>query len=118
MRGALAGKKLRDEFEGSDKDKIDEAVQDTLNWLDKKRLALMDEVEAKQKELESVVSPITMKLYRAASCGSEPEAHGSERKGEDSMGNCCFTMRTLAEEKRQDGCSCVHWDVTEKAVRD
>eukprot|EP00969_Alexandrium_andersonii_P086901 3833006-Alexandrium_andersonii.AAC.1 len=69
MRGALVGEKLRGEFEGSDKDNIYEAVQNTLHWIEEKRLALKDEVEAKHKELEGVASPIMSKLYRAASRG-------------------------------------------------
>merc|ERR1712187_80564 len=51
------------------KKKIEKAVQDTLDWLDKNQLAEKDEFEAKQKELESVVNPIMMKVYQAAGDG-------------------------------------------------
>merc|ERR1712242_681932 len=56
-------------IEGGDKDKIEKAVQDTLDWLDKNQLAEKDEFEAKQKELEGVVNPIMMKVYQAAGGG-------------------------------------------------
>merc|ERR1719166_152383 len=61
--------KFKDKFEGGDKEKIEKAVQDTLDWLDKNQLAEKDEFEAKQKELEGVVNPIMMKVYQAAGGG-------------------------------------------------
>merc|ERR1712183_592328 len=50
-------------------EKIEKAVQDTLDWLDKNQLAEKDEFEAQQKELEGVVNPIMMKVYQAAGGG-------------------------------------------------
>merc|ERR1719269_338077 len=69
MRNTLQEEKLKEKFEGDDKDKIEKAVQDTLDWLDKNQLAEKDEFEAKQKELEGVVNPIMMKVYQAAGGG-------------------------------------------------
>merc|ERR1712193_235570 len=73
MRNTLQEEKLKDKFEGDDKDKIEKAVQETLDWLDKNQLAEKDEFEAKQKELEGVVNPIMMKVYQAAGGGGMPE---------------------------------------------
>jgi len=69
MRNTLQEEKLQDKFEGDDKDKIEKAVQETLDWLDKNQMAEKDEFEAKQKELEGVVNPIMMKVYQAAGGG-------------------------------------------------
>merc|ERR1711939_289388 len=69
MRNTLGEEKLKDKFEGDDKDKIEKAVQEALDWLDKNQLAEADEFEAKQKELEGVVNPIMMKVYQAAGGG-------------------------------------------------
>merc|ERR1719472_548098 len=66
MRNTLSEEKLQDKFEGDDKDNIEKAVQEALDWLDKNQLAEKDEFEAKQKELEGVVNPIMMKVYQAA----------------------------------------------------
>merc|ERR1712023_119129 len=66
MRNTLQEEKLKDKFEAGDKDKIEKAVQDALDWLDKNQMAEKDEFEAKQKELEAVVNPIMMKVYQAA----------------------------------------------------
>ena len=57
MRNTLNEEKLKDKFEGGDKEKIESAVQETLDWLDKNQLAEKDEFEAKQKELEGIVNP-------------------------------------------------------------
>merc|ERR1712051_633369 len=69
MRNTLQEEKLKDKFEDGDKDKIEKAVQDALDWLDKNQLAEKDEFEANQKELEGVVNPIMMKVYQAAGGG-------------------------------------------------
>merc|ERR1739842_250700 len=69
MRNTLNEEKLKDKFEGDDKEKIEKAVQEALDWLDKNQLAEKDEFEARQKELEGVVNPIMMKVYQAAGGG-------------------------------------------------
>merc|ERR1712186_323292 len=69
MRNTLQEEKLKDKFEGGDKEKIEKAVQDALDWLDKNQLAEKDEFEAKQKEVEGIVNPIMMKVYQAAGGG-------------------------------------------------
>jgi L1 cell adhesion molecule like protein len=71
MRNTLREEKLQDKFEAGDKEKIEAAVQEALDWLDKNQMAEKDEFEAKQKELEGVVNPIMMKVYQAA--GGAPE---------------------------------------------
>merc|ERR1711959_488312 len=77
MRNTLSEEKLKDKFEGDDKDKIEKAVQETLDWLDKNQLAEKDEFDAKQKELEAVVNPIMMKVYQqAGGAGGMPDMGG------------------------------------------
>merc|ERR1740133_626276 len=50
MRNTLGEEKLKEKFEAGDKEKIEKAVQDTLDWLDKNQVAEKDECEAKLKE--------------------------------------------------------------------
>merc|ERR1712048_1366147 len=69
MRNTLSDDKLKDKFEAGDKEKIEQAVQEALDWLDKNQLAEKDEFEAKQKEIEGIVNPIMMKVYQAAGGG-------------------------------------------------
>merc|ERR1712190_367694 len=73
MRNTLNEEKLKDKFEGDDKEKIEKAVQEALDWLDKNQLAEKDEFESRQKELEGVVNPIMMKVCQAAGGGGMPE---------------------------------------------
>merc|ERR1712078_275894 len=70
MRNTLQEEKLQDKFEAGDKDKIEKAVQDTLDWLERNQMAETEEFEAKQKELEGTVNPIMMKVYQAAGGGA------------------------------------------------
>merc|ERR1712037_881719 len=76
MRNTLNEEKLKEKFEDGDKEKIEAAVQDALDWLDKNQLAEKDEFEAKQKELEGVVNPIMMKVYQAAGGAGEMPSGG------------------------------------------
>merc|ERR1719337_13327 len=77
MRNTLNEEKLQDKFEEGDKEKIESAVQETIDWLEKNQLAEKDEFEAKQKELEGVVNPIMMKVYQAAGgSGGMPDMGG------------------------------------------
>merc|ERR1712210_425694 len=69
MRNTLQEEKLKDKFEGDDKDKIEKAVTEALDWLDKNQMAEKDEFDAKQKEIEGIVNPIMMKVYQAAGGG-------------------------------------------------
>merc|ERR1712076_277255 len=71
MRNTLNEEKLKDKFEDGDKEKIEKAVQESLDWLEKNQLAEKDEFEAKQKELEGIVNPIMMKVYQAAGGGGD-----------------------------------------------
>merc|ERR1719353_2076634 len=73
MRNTLQEEKLKEKFEDGDKEAIEKAVQEALDWLDKNQLAEKDEFEAKQKELEGVVNPIMMKVYQAAGGEGMPE---------------------------------------------
>merc|ERR1719169_119341 len=76
MRNTLSEEKLKDKFEGDDKDNIEKALQETLDWLDRNQMAEKDEFDAKQKELEAIVNPIMMKVYQAGGGGGMPDMGG------------------------------------------
>jgi len=69
LRNTLQEEKLQDKFEAGDKEKIEAAVQEALDWLDRNQMAETDEFDAKQKEAEAIVNPIMMKVYQAAGGG-------------------------------------------------
>ncbi|KAG0173814.1 ATPase with role in protein import into the ER [Apophysomyces sp. BC1034] len=56
--GALGAKISED-----DKDAIQDAIRDKLDWLDENQAAEKEDYDEKREELESVVNPITTKLY-------------------------------------------------------
>merc|ERR1711923_468020 len=66
------GAKISDE----DKEKIEEAVNEKISWLEENQEAEGDEFRAQKKELEDVVQPIIAKLYQQGGGpppGGEPE---------------------------------------------
>merc|ERR1712124_145734 len=77
---------LKNTLEDEDKGKVEEAVKETLEWLDDnqeaekeefeaKQKAEKEEFEAKQKELEQIANPIIQKVHQAGAggAGGEPE---------------------------------------------
>merc|ERR1712003_203080 len=66
MKNTINDEKVKDKIEADDKKKIEDAIEETINWLDNNQLAEIDEFEDKQKELEGVCNPIVSKLYQAA----------------------------------------------------
>merc|ERR1712125_270731 len=54
---------LNDAEEG--KEKLEEAVKETLDWLNENDDAEVEEFEEKQKELEAIANPIMSKVYQS-----------------------------------------------------
>eukprot|EP00300_Choanocystis_sp_HF-7_P006926 c14988_g1_i1.p1 GENE.c14988_g1_i1~~c14988_g1_i1.p1 ORF type:complete len:649 (-),score=69.81 c14988_g1_i1:29-1975(-) len=63
--GSGAGAKL----DGADKEKIEKAVKDAIDWLDKNQTAEKEEFEHKQKEVEAICTPIITKMYQGGGGG-------------------------------------------------
>merc|ERR1712078_974956 len=66
----INNEKVAGKIEADDKKKIEDAIEETINWLDNNQLAEIDEFEDKQKELEGICNPIIQKMYAAA--GGDP----------------------------------------------
>ncbi|XP_066294887.1 endoplasmic reticulum chaperone BiP-like [Branchiostoma lanceolatum] len=73
--------KLGGKLEDDDKEKIKEAVDETISWLDSNQDADTEDLKAKKKELEEVVTPIISKLYEGQ--GGAPPPTGEEGEEED-----------------------------------
>jgi len=65
--------KLADKLESEDKETIEEAVQEALDWLDDNQDAEKEDFEDKLKEVENVCQPIVSKVYAAAGGGGDEE---------------------------------------------
>ena len=64
---------MADKLSEEEKTTIEDAVKETLDWIDDNENAEASEFEEKQKELEAVANPIMSKFYQNAS-GSENAA--------------------------------------------
>merc|ERR1712178_435770 len=73
-------KGIADKLSEEDKEKVEEAVKETLEWLDDNQEAEKEEFEAKQKELEQIANPIIQKVYQAGAGGA---AGGAPEDDED-----------------------------------
>merc|ERR1712047_185055 len=69
------GAKITDE----DKEKIEEAVNEKISWLEENQEAEGEEFKAQKKELEEIVQPIIAKLYQ----GGAPPPGAGEPEEED-----------------------------------
>ncbi|TYH80813.1 hypothetical protein ES332_D03G157600v1 [Gossypium tomentosum] len=72
MRNTVKDEKIGAKLNPADKKRIEDAVEQTINWLDSNQLAEADEFEDKMKELENMCNPIIAKMYQGA--GGEPAA--------------------------------------------
>jgi len=66
MKNTVNDAKLKEKLEAQDKETIEKAVNDAIQWMEENQGAEKDEFESKQKELESVCTPIITKLYQGA----------------------------------------------------
>jgi heat shock protein 1/8 len=72
MRNTMNDEKMADKVPADDKAKIEAAITSTTAWLDANQAAEKEEFEAKQKELESIVTPILQSLGGGAGAGGMP----------------------------------------------
>ncbi|XP_048324409.2 heat shock cognate 70 kDa protein 2 [Ziziphus jujuba] len=64
MRNTIRDEKIGSKLPVIDKKKIEDAVEQTIQWLDDNQLVKVDEFEYKLTELESICNPIIAKMYR------------------------------------------------------
>jgi heat shock protein 5 len=63
-------KGIADKIDEEDKETLEEAVKEVLDWLDENSEADAEEFEEKQKELEGLANPIMQKAYAGAGAGA------------------------------------------------
>lgn len=62
----MKDEKISSKLAAADKKKIEDAVDEAIQWLDANQLAEADEFEDKMKELEGLCNPIIAKMYQGA----------------------------------------------------
>ncbi|KAL7146114.1 hypothetical protein ABFS83_06G019400 [Erythranthe nasuta] len=77
MRNQINDKdKLADKLEGDEKEKIETATKEALEWLDENQSAEKEDYEEKLKEVEAVCNPIITAVYQRS--GGAPEGKTDE----------------------------------------
>ncbi|KAJ1410018.1 Heat shock protein 70 family [Sesbania bispinosa] len=72
MRNTVKDEKIGGKLNPADKQKIEKAVDETIEWLDRNQLAEVEEFEDKLKELEGLCNPIIANMYQGAGGGDVP----------------------------------------------
>merc|ERR1719162_2393238 len=72
-------KGVADKIDDEDKETLEEAIKEVLDWLDDNQEADAEEYEEKQKELEGIANPIMQKVYAAG--GGEEGGGGDDFEG-------------------------------------
>merc|ERR1719498_970409 len=73
-------KGVAEKLSEEDKETIEDAVNEVLEWLDDNQEADAEEFEEKQKELESIANPIMSKVYQEGGAGGD---YGGDDDDED-----------------------------------
>jgi L1 cell adhesion molecule like protein len=76
MRNTIKDEKIGGKLGSDDKEKIEKAVEEAIQWLEANQLAEVDEFEDKQKELEGICNPIIAKMYQGGAGGDVPMGDG------------------------------------------
>ncbi|PHT38049.1 Heat shock cognate 70 kDa protein [Capsicum baccatum] len=66
MRNTVKDKKIASNLSADDKTRIEDAIEQSIQWLDGNQLSEADDFKEKMKELESICNPIIAKIYRVA----------------------------------------------------
>jgi heat shock 70kDa protein 1/2/6/8 len=70
LRNTLNEEQIKDKVDAADKEKLESAIKDIIDFLDTNQTASADEYEGRQKELEAIASPIMMKIYQQGGAGA------------------------------------------------
>jgi len=73
LRNTLQDEKIASHIDASDKEKLNKAIDEAINWLDHNQEATKEEYESRRKDLEGVANPIMTKMYQQANgAGAAP----------------------------------------------
>lgn len=88
MRNTIKDDNFAGKLDPADKQKIEKAIDETVDWVERNQLAEVDEFEDKLKELEGLCNPIIAKLYQGGGAGAEMPGggHGNASSGGSGAG--------------------------------
>ncbi|KAA8522851.1 hypothetical protein F0562_009274 [Nyssa sinensis] len=85
MKNTVRDENFASKLDPSDREKIEKAVEETIEWLDRNQLAAVDELEDKLKELEALCNPIISKMYQDGG-GGDVAMGGGDMPGSGGYG--------------------------------
>ena len=98
--------KLSDKLESEEKEKIETAVKEALEWMDDNQSAEKEDYEEKLKEVEAVCNPIITVVYQrsggAPGAGSEEEDDSHEELYESQEFHCPWRERVRERATGED----------------
>ncbi|KAJ9550058.1 hypothetical protein OSB04_022601 [Centaurea solstitialis] len=71
MRNTIKDDKISSKLSAEDKKKVEDAVEEAIQWLDGNQLAEVDEFEDKMKALEGICNPIIARMYQGGAGGPD-----------------------------------------------
>ncbi|KAI3782344.1 hypothetical protein L2E82_12389 [Cichorium intybus] len=71
MRNTIKDDKISSKLPADDRKKVEDAVEEAIQWLDGNQLAEVDEFEDKMKELEGICNPIIARMYQGSAGGPD-----------------------------------------------
>ncbi len=83
VKQSLNDEKLKDKFTDEDKTSVENKIKEVQEWYDDHLDAEKEEFESKQKELESVFSPIMMRIYQQSTPQEAPQEMPQEADDDD-----------------------------------
>ncbi|GMY10818.1 heat shock cognate 70 kDa protein 2-like [Fagus crenata] len=124
MRNTFIGGETNAKLRAADKRRVEEAIDQTIDWLDRNQLAEVDEFEDKKSELESICNEVMAKIYQsddsdmgeAAQKADGPKEEFKIHQGVDSYMNGIMQEDTNPKEVKicQGSTSNVRMDVATK----
>ncbi|KAI7729300.1 hypothetical protein M8C21_018520, partial [Ambrosia artemisiifolia] len=85
MRNTIKDEKISSKLPADDKKKVEDAVEEAIQWLDGNQLAEVEEFEDKMKELEGICNPIIARMYQGGAGGPDMGG-GMDEDGPSSTG--------------------------------
>jgi len=77
MRNSIEDEeKLGGKLSEQDKETIEEAINEVIEWLDDNTEATKEEYDAKLNEIEAICNPIVSEIYQASGMGGSSKAEG------------------------------------------
>ena len=76
-------KGLADKISEEDKESLEEAIKETLEWLDENQEAEKDDYDEKKKELEGIANPIISQAYASEGGAASQESEDEDDEGDE-----------------------------------